>query len=916
MLIPQLFCARSLTMNCESRRVRQPTVRTLWSALALFYAAAVTVLGQPQEARNGNVRFVEESIEAGITFLNVSGTDNKNSIPETTGAGACFLDFDLDQDLDLYLVNGGTFVTDGQENPARDALYENVGGARFVDATERAKVGDNGWGGGCTVADYDNDGDPDLFITNYGRDTLYRNEGNGTFLDATLAAGVGDERWSTGAVFVDVDRDGKLDLYVANYLRFGPAELKAFPAGSAGCYWKGAPVMCGPRGLVAQEDALYHNNGDGTFDDISAASGISGKPLYGLGVVAGDLDRDLDPDIVVANDSQEKNLFVNDGTGRFEDQALLSGIAFSGDGRAQASMGVDVGDYDNDGDQDVFMTNFSDDYHTLYRNEGNGFFTDVSMNAGLDSGARSSLGWACLFFDYDNDGDLDIYVASGHVYPQVDTHDPVTSYRQRNLLYRNEGDGRFTDVTESSGPGLLLVRSSRGAALGDYDDDGDMDLLVVNENDVPDLLRNDGGSRRKWLKVRVVGRRSNRDGIGAQLRLKAGGREQFREVRLSSGYYSSHDPRIHFGLGDAASVERLTVVWPSGGEQTFEQLPVNHLVTIDEDLGLVSSSTLEGARREGTVVSTAEASGGESSVPNAESAPVFATGAARRLSQGDLTEIDALFRTGTGDILAGRYSTAIDAYDAALSRLPPWEAAAESPDALGFGEPERYRLFLSAVYDNLGVGLMRAERLLECAEPIQKAIALLPDRAEYHHNLGLCHFHARRYAEAAAAFEDARRLDEDRPEIHYDLGRALALGGDCIGSLPALQMVIEKLPRPDPSGRRAESWYYLGTCYLWQEEFPRAAESFREVLALVPGHQKALYKLQIAFHRMGKRIAADRSVQAVSWPERGRGVDARGAAGRLPFRGGPRATWPSLPRGRAPASGAPRGPHRSRRHRQ
>ncbi len=828
--------------------------------LAVVSAFAPIVLGQPEETGNHGVTFVDESVEAGLTFMNVSGSTNKDFIPETTGSGACFLDFDLDQDLDLYLVNGATFSTLGAQNPARDALYENVGGARFVEVTERAGVGDPGWGGGCTVADYDNDGDPDLYITNYGRNTLYRNEGKGTFTDATAFAGVGVELFSTGAAFVDVDRDGRLDLYVANYLRFGPEELEKFPPGSGGCFWKGAPVMCGPRGLAAEPDVLFHNEGDGTFVDVSAASGVSGRPLYGLGVVAGDLDLDLDPDIVVANDSEEKNLFVNDGFGRFEDKALVAGVAFSGDGRAQASMGVDIGDYDNDGDYDLFLTNFSDDYHTLYRNDGNGFFTDASMSARLDDGIRSSLGWAGLFFDYDNDGDLDIYVAGGHVYPQVDEHDPVTSYRQRNLLFRNEGDGRFANVTEVSGPGLTLVRSSRGVALGDYDDDGDMDLLVANENDAPDLLRNDGGNRLHWLKVRVVGRQSNRDGIGSRLRVKAGGREQMREVRLSSGYYSSHDPRIHIGLGRAPEVERLSVMWPSGKEQIFEHLPVNQLATIDEENGLVSLSSLDGAERARRDVPTRETSLLMPS-PSGEPARAFSTGNARRLSPRDLAEIEGLFRAGTTAILAGRYSDGIDAYEGALARLPPWEAAAESPDALGFGEPERFRLFLSGLYDNLGVGLMRAERLDECADPIENAISILPERAKYHHNLGLCRFHSRRYSDAAAAFEQARRLDSDRPEIHYDLGRALALGGDCAGSIPALELAIDELPPTEPRGLRAESWYYMGTCYLWREEFQRAAESFREALALVPGHQKSLYKLQIAFRRMGKPIEADHATK-------------------------------------------------------
>ncbi|HEX6903750.1 MAG TPA: FG-GAP-like repeat-containing protein [Thermoanaerobaculia bacterium] len=798
---------------------------------------------------------MDEAAEAGVILPNVSGTSEKKYILESTGSGACFLDHDLDGDMDLYVVNGATLATTGPANPAKDALYENLGGGQFKDVTRQAGVGDGGWGGGCAAADYDNDGDPDLYITNYGPNVLYRNEGNGTFRDVTAQAGVGDSRWSLGAAFVDIDRDGDLDLYVANYLRFDPADREMM---SRKCSWKGAEVMCGPRGFPGEEDVLYRNNGNGTFSDVSAQAGIAGHSLYGMGVAAGDLDGDGDADILVGNDSQENSFFVNDGQGRFTEQAVPAGVALSGDGRQQACMGVDLGDYDGDGDEDLFVTNFSDDYHTLYRNEGQGLFTDVSLQAGLDPATRSSLGWGGGFFDYDNDGDLDLFIAGGHVYPQVDLHDRATSYRQRNLLFRNEGNGKFADVTERSGPGMALVQPSRGSAFADYDDDGDLDVVVVNENDVPALLRNDGGNAGHWLKVRLVGRRSNRDGIGARLLLEAGKRTQFREVRLNAGYGSSHDPRIHFGLGSAAQVERLEVRWPSGKVQSLPGLPADRLVTIDEERGIVNMAVLRGASRSPETrgaASTSEAGPGPAA-PAVRAVPEPRGG---RLTVQDLRAVDALVQDGTRRIQAGLYETGIAAYEQAFARLPSWQAAAESPDALGFGDRESYRTFLSSLYDNLGVGLMRAERLEECPAAIERALAVLPGRAKFHYNLGLCHFHGRRYPEAVAAFQAARAAGETGADLHYDLGRALAAAGRCGEAAGELRLAVERLPRPDLRGKRAEGWYHLGVCHIEENRYPEAVEAMREALALTPGHQKALYRLAFALRRSGKTAAADRA---------------------------------------------------------
>ncbi|MGH9200298.1 MAG: FG-GAP-like repeat-containing protein, partial [Vicinamibacterales bacterium] len=806
-----------------------------------------------------SVTFVDEAADAGVNLMNVSGTREKRYIVDTTGAGACFLDYDLDGDMDLYIVNGATLETMGPSNPARNALYRNDGAGRFTEVGEQAGVADNGWSGGCAVGDYDNDGDPDVYVTNYGPNVLYRNEGNGRFSDATAAAGVADRRWSLGAAFVDVDRDGDLDLYVANYLRFSSDDPAAR---SSDCRWKGVPVMCGPRGFPGEADTLYRNQGDGTFVDASVDAGVAGRALFGMGVVAGDVDEDGDEDIFVANDSQDNHLFFNDGSGRFEDGALLAGVALSGDGRQQASMGSDLGDHDNDGDEDLFVTNFSDDYHTLYRNDGKGLFTDVTAAAGLDPARRSSLGWGTGFFDYDNDGDLDLFVATGHVYPQVDGNDPATSYRQQNLLFRNEGSGRFVNVSDQSGPALLQRRSSRGVAFGDYDDDGDLDIAVINENDVPALLRNDGGNNRRWLKVRLVGRQSNRDGIGARVYVRAGGRLQSRAVRLSGGYCSSHDPRIHFGLDREPAADSLEVRWPSGKRQRFDNVSAGHLITIDEERGITDvvspgrmTRAAEPRRRVGSTPRPAA-----TILPDAPRTP--SPGAARPLSANDLREIDHLVQTGTVLIMSGQYAEGIGNYERALARLPPWEVAAKTSDALGFGNPERYRMFLGSLYDNLGVGLMRAERMDECAAAIERGIALVPARARFHHNLGLCHFHGRRYPEAARALRAARAAGEPEATLSYDLGRTLALAGRCKEALAELSLALEHLPTFDPQGRRAERWYYLGSCYADEERHQDAANAFRETLALTPGHQKALYKMGLARRRAGDTGSAER-IQAL-----------------------------------------------------
>ena len=528
------------------------------------------------------IQFVDVAAESGITMRGVSGGREKKYILEIKGGGAgAFLDYDNDGDLDLYAVNGSRLEGFPPGQAPRNALYRNNGDGTFTDVAPYAGVADTSWGMGCTSADYDNDGDADLYVANFGPNVLYRNNGDGTFTDVAEEADVGDPRWGAGCAFGDCDNDGDLDLYVSNYVDFrrDPEYLHA-----RYIQWRGIKVCAGPRGLDGAADVFYRNNGDGTFTDVTEEAGLVDRDrAYGFGVLFFDYDEDGDQDIFVANDSVRNFLYRNDGDGTFTDVALPSGVGYSDDGREQAGMGVTCGDYDNDGHLDLFMTHFSDDYSTLYRNEGNGFFSVVSAQAGFMEQSWSYLSWGTGFMDYDNDGDEDLFVASGHVYPQVDDHDFGTSYAQTNQLYENRGDGTFREISTELGPGFRVRKVSRGACFGDYDNDGDVDVFVLNLDDTPTLLRNDGGNRRNWLMVRTVGVRSNRDGIGARITVWCGDRSQVRVILGGSSFLCQNDLRAHFGLGERDEVDRLEIRWPSGVVQRLEHVPANRVVVVEEN---------------------------------------------------------------------------------------------------------------------------------------------------------------------------------------------------------------------------------------------------------------------------------------------------------------------------------------------
>ncbi len=523
-------------------------------------------------------QFSDVSPESGLQAELLSGTPKKPYILESMTGGVGFIDYDRDGWPDLYLVNGGTLETMPEGDPTnRDRLYRNNRDGTFSDYTDATGIRSTRWGMGVAVADIDNNGHDDLYVTNFGPNYLYLNRGDGTFEETAGASGVSGNEWSSSAAFADYDQDGDVDLYVANYLEFDPSDL---PDDSQLCRYRGIRVQCGPRGMIPTADRLYRNLGAGRFEDVSDPSGIAAVPTsYGLGVAWCDVDNDGDLDAYVANDSTANFLFRNEGNGSFSEIALLSGVALSADGKEQAGMGVDCGDYDNDGWFDLVVTNFSEDYTTLYHNETTGTFLDVSYQSGLGEPTWSKLSWGVQFVDFDRDGFLDLVIADGHVYPEVDRHDLGIRYRQPNSAFRNRGDGTF-EFRDLTG-GRLAAHSSRGLASGDLDNDGAVDLVIANLDGRPSLLRG-GASSGAWLGVQLQGTVSNRSAIGARVTIKAGDIRQTREVRSGGSYLSQSDLRLHFGLGSSSVADSVWIRWPSGLEQVMASVPANQLLQIEE----------------------------------------------------------------------------------------------------------------------------------------------------------------------------------------------------------------------------------------------------------------------------------------------------------------------------------------------
>jgi len=537
------------------------------------------VAAAPVEA--GPSPWTDVARQAGITEPLISGSPAKDFIIEAKGGGACFFDYDGDGDQDLYVVNGATREMVEKVPGAKiltDHLYRNDGDWTFTDVTRQAGVGDTGWGYGCVAGDYDNDGDQDIYVANVGPNTLYRNNGDGTFRNVTRQAGVDDDRYSTSAAWGDYDKDGDLDLYVANFVVFTLDDLKGPPHA---CDYRGTKVMCGPLGLGGYPDSFFRNNGDGTFTDVTRAAGLMEKePYYGFTPIFEDFDLNGTLDLFVPNDSCPNYLYRNLGNGRFVEEGVMDGVAYSEDGRSQASMGVAVGDYDADGLMDIFLTHWYGDYNTLYHNEGSLRFTDLSYESGLAAPSLPMVSWGTFFFDYDNDGDLDLFVANGHTYPHF--ANDKAGYKQPNMLFLNDGQGHFENASARMGEDFLRAKVSRGAAYADIDEDGDLDIFVTELDEPPTLLRNNLDNGNHHLAILLRGTKSNRDALGSRLEIVAGGKHQYWSIRSGGSFLSDNDRHAFFGLGKNDRVESLKVTWPTGAVQEWHDLAVDQSITITE----------------------------------------------------------------------------------------------------------------------------------------------------------------------------------------------------------------------------------------------------------------------------------------------------------------------------------------------
>ena len=575
---------------------------TLMLIVEPLIGSRLPALAAPSRGRLGNqspIVFTDVAAQAGLSAPIVyGGVERKKYIIETNGCGVAFLDYDNDGWMDVLLLSGTRLEGFPGGKEPTNRLYHNNHDGTFTDVTAKSGLAHTGWASAVCVGDYDNDGYNDLFITYWGRNVLYHNNGNGTFTDVTQKAGLATKgvRWGSGCTFIDYDRDGKLDLFVANYLKF---DLDGAPEPGKGsnCMWKGIPVNCGPKGLPTDTNLLYHNNGDGTFTDVSDRSGISKvRDRYPMTAVVTDYNDDGWPDIYVACDSTASILYRNNHDGTFTDVALETASAYSEDGQAQAGMGVTVGDYNGDGYPDIFKTHFADDLPALYKNTGRGFFEDASREAGFDH--TRYVQWGVGMADFDNDGWPDIMVATGNVYPEVEKYFKEYPYRGPRLVYRNLGNGRFKEITADCGPGANTPHSSRGCAFGDFDNDGDIDVLVMNMNEAPLLLRNEYNTARErgpnnWLKIKLVGTSSNRSAIGARVRLKAGGRLQAQEVTSQSSYYSHNDMRLHFGLGTNKQSDLVEIRWPNGQTESVKDVPGNRIVTVKEGSGIIKQQIVQ-----------------------------------------------------------------------------------------------------------------------------------------------------------------------------------------------------------------------------------------------------------------------------------------------------------------------------------
>ena len=532
-------------------------------------------------------RFTDVGLSAGLTQPVVyGGVDRKDYILETVGCGCAFIDYDNDGWLDIFLLSGTRL--EGAPQGASNRLYRNNRDGTFTDVTDESGLRRTGWAAGVTIGDYDNDGNEDIFITGWDGNVLYRNNSDGTFTDVTRHAGLilPGNPWCTGCTWIDYDRDGKLYLFITSYVQFDPARVPK-PGSGSYCKWHGVAVNCGPRGLPLGRNWLFHNNGDGMFTDVSFKSGIlNARPGYGLTAIAADLDNDGWPDIYVANDSTPSLFFLNNRDGTFREEGLERGVTLNQDGAEQAGMGVGVADYNLDGYLDILKTHFSDDTTILYRNDGKGNFSDETNGSGLGVETRFT-GWGAGIVDLDNDGLPDLFLVTGNVYPEVGSQVPEYPFRTPRIVYRNLGGGRFEQLIAAAGPGVEAPHSSRGCAFGDFDNDGDVDILIVNLNEPPSLLRNDVTGNGHWLKVFLIGSKSNRSAIGSRVTVHHGGKQQAQEVMAQSSFLSANDRRLHFGLGPISAAD-VEIRWSSGATAIYKSLPSGRIYSIHERKGIVN----------------------------------------------------------------------------------------------------------------------------------------------------------------------------------------------------------------------------------------------------------------------------------------------------------------------------------------
>jgi len=552
-----------------------------WFSL-LAIACAATLLSRPLPP--ATVTFTDIASTAGITFVHDNAWTPEKYLIESMGAGCAWIDYDQDGLMDLYLVNGAATKAYTPKQPLRSALYRNVGDGTFTDVTKSAGVGAEGlFGMGVAVGDYDNDGFPDLFVLGYDRCILYHNNGNGTFTDVTARAKVENRGlWASSAAWFDYDNDGRLDLIVANYVDWTPE--RNFYCGDEG---PGMRAYCHPNVFHGQPATLYHNNGDGTFTDVSQSSGIGPKAANGLGVVTFDYNNDGWQDIFISNDAQPNHLFENKGDGTFREVGYLAGAAVSGDGLMEAGMGVDAADTTNTGWFDLYVTHLDMQLNRFYRNMGDGSFTDATLSSKMGYDTYQVSGFGTCFLDYDNDGAIDIFVANGNVMDNVQLYHPNTTYAEPKQMFRNLGHGKFENVSNKLGPDMQKPHVSRGAAKGDFDNDGDLDILVSSCGGKPQLLRNDGGNANHWLEILLIGTKSNRDGVGARIKVTAGDLVVYDQRKGGMSYQSAQDPRLHFGLGEHTQVDAVEIVWPSGTVSKIEKLKSDQIIAVKEGVGLV-----------------------------------------------------------------------------------------------------------------------------------------------------------------------------------------------------------------------------------------------------------------------------------------------------------------------------------------